>query len=71
MPKYLAYLPVVSHPLMITLIVCCMVRMVVFLAASIVAIHTENDNRREACLKLAEMTGRWWLWRHPPTGPLK
>jgi hypothetical protein len=71
MPNYSAYLVVVSNPLVITLIVCYMVRMVVFLAASTVAMHTENENRREACLKLAEMTCRWWPWRHPPTGPLK
>jgi len=74
MPDYSA-LAVVGHPLVITLIVCytaktvCyMVRMGVLLAASIVAIHTANDNRREACLKLAEITCRRWPWQHPPIG---
>jgi hypothetical protein len=71
MPKYLAYLAVVGHPLMIVLIVCYTARTVVFLAASIVAMHTENDNRREACLELAEMTSRRRHWPRPPTNAPK
>jgi hypothetical protein len=78
MPKYSAYLAVVDHPLVTALIVCYIVRTVcyvvrmgVFLAASIVAIRTANDNQREACLKLAEMTCRQWPWQHPPTRPSK
>ena len=78
MPKYSAYLAVVGHPLVITLIVCYIVRtvcyvarMVVFLAASIVAIRTTDNIRREACLKLVEMTCRRWTWQHSPSRPSK
>jgi hypothetical protein len=73
MPKYSAYLAVVGHPLMITLIVCyiartvCYVaRMVIFVAASIAAIRSTN-NRHKTCLKLVEMTCRRWTWQHPPS----
>jgi hypothetical protein len=67
MPKHLTCIVVVGHPLMITFIVCYVVRMLIFLTASIVAIHTTNDNRSHACLKLAEMTCRRWTRQHSPT----
>ena len=69
---------VVGHPLVITLIVCYAVRTVcyvvrigIFVTASIVVIRTSDDNRPEACLKLAEITCPRWPWQHPPTGPPK
>lgn len=63
MSTYSACLAVLGHPLAITLIVGYVVRMIVFLVAAIMAIRTADGNRREACLKIVEMTCRRWPGR--------
>jgi hypothetical protein len=74
MPDYSAYFAVLSHPLVITIIMCYtaktlwyMIRIGIILTASTVITRTTDNNRREACLKLAEMMRPRWLWQHPPS----
>jgi hypothetical protein len=64
MPDRLAYLAAISQPLMITLIVNYAVKALVFLVASIVAIRTKDDQRRDTCVKLAKMSSLSRPWPH-------
>jgi hypothetical protein len=56
----LPYLITDGRPLAIAVIAYYTVKAAVFLLASVVGICTKNKDRREVCLKLAEMICRGW-----------
>jgi hypothetical protein len=56
----LPYLAAVGGPLAITVMLCCAIRAVIFLVCAAVVIRTKDPERREACLRLAEIVSRGW-----------
>ena len=66
-PGFFPYLAAVSRPLAITVTVYYGIKAVVLLAASIVAMRTENEGCRKACVEIVGIVCRGWPW--PPLLP--
>src|SRR5690348_9437546 len=66
-PSYLPYLALFGRPLVIAFTLYYVVKAVVLLAAGTVAMHTDNDKRRETCLEIMRIVcpGRPWPPRPP------
>lgn len=65
--EVLPYLSTVGHPLAIALTAYYGIKAVILLAASIVAMCTKDDDRRQACLQIAQLASRGLPW--PPRLP--
>ena len=57
-----SYLATAARPLAIVIVVYYAVKAAILLGAGAVAMHTENDKRRETCLELVRIISRGWPW---------
>jgi hypothetical protein len=58
--ELLPYLTAAGRPLVITFTVYYAVKAAVFLLATVVAICTRDEKRREACVQIVEAVSRGW-----------
>jgi hypothetical protein len=61
-PELLPYLAGVGRPLAITITAYYAAKAAIFLLATMLAICTKDEKRREACLEIVRNVCRGWPW---------